>query len=356
MSRLVVLDSGNARIKTLVPAKVSENDVMFDVLHAIAPLTHSEWQRVVSRGIPQGYLKVNGDPYAVGDSARRHTISERPKGAQRYRKGYYDIILANSLSRAFTKSVSDISLFASHAPRDFEYAENLKRSALGTYEIECSTGTLLFDVKRVETYDEPVGGYSEYTLNRDGGEKQLRKKAKSDLSFVEKTGLIIDAGGLTTDSFAADPYGKIDVNSMRSVPTGALRVTDAFEAMLKSRYKDQFQDNAKTIDINRIMSAIRTGVYRYGKEKLDCLYEAEQAISLLANDVYDIIQNMGGATNFDYVLLTGGGSMLIYDTLSKLMPQLEFILATDDTEKMMFANVMGGAKLFKMLSAYGVIS
>ncbi len=356
MSRLVVLDSGNARIKTLVPAKTADSDLMFDDLHAIAPLTQNEWLRAIARGIPQGYIRVNGEPYAVGDSARRHSIADRPRGAQRYRKGYYDVILANSLSKAFSKSQSDITLFASHAPKDFQYADNLRRSALGTYEVESSNGTLIFDVKRVETYDEPVGGYSEYTLNRDGGEKQLRKKAKNDLAFVEKTILISDSGGHTTDTFISDPYGKIDVQSLRSINTGSLMVIDAFISLLMSRYKDKFQDTARDLDINRVMSAIRTGMYRFGKEKLDCVYEATQAKNLLANDVYDIIQSMGGASNFDAVLLTGGGSMLVYDTLVANMPQMEFILATEDTEKMMFANVMGGAKLFKMLSSYGVLS
>src|SRR5262245_29176827 len=109
----MIFDFGNALGKWFVPRK-NEYDAF---IHAIARLSDNEWSEIVGRGKPpEGFIRVNGTGYAVGNKARRHTIQERPHGAARYHDFYYGVALAYAMSEAFRRSDSNVSLFASHAP------------------------------------------------------------------------------------------------------------------------------------------------------------------------------------------------------------------------------------------------
>ncbi len=66
---VMILDAGNSIIK----AKTANKEVVFP--HAIQPLTEGEYQKIVSRASINGnsadYIRENGNPYVVGESAKR---------------------------------------------------------------------------------------------------------------------------------------------------------------------------------------------------------------------------------------------------------------------------------------------
>lgn len=339
----LIQDFGNARIKFFEPRKRFYDDCR----HAIALLDESDWRRVVGRGKPpKGMLKVNGQAVAIGDAARRYVIADRPKGASRYRKEYYGIGLGYALSEAFQKDMGNVELIASHAPLDIDYAKNLRAAALGIWQIESRFGSLTFNIREVKTFDEPLGGYSHYVFTETGDERK-----KNPLR--ESTTLVVDIGGHTVDVAAVDPGGEIDLVSLNSKRVGVIGMTSDFENYLRSNNPTLFQ-NTGDLDIKRVESAILTGIYKFGNTTIDCSAEALAVKNALVNDVIQVMDGAGGAGNYDFVLLTGGGSALVFNELKLNYPRIEFLLAEPERDLMKYANVFGGAKLAIILENVGV--
>lgn len=337
-----VFDFGNARGKYFRP----KANLFDDFRHAIAFLNESDWRSATARGgIPKGLAKINGQPVAIGDTARRYVIADRPTGAARYKKDYFGIGLAYALSEGFKKDVASVTLIASHAPGDISYAEHLRQAALGIWEIECFHGLLTFKVNEVMTFDEPIGGYSHYTLTETGGERK-RNPLKG------QTTLVVDVGGWTVDIAAIDD-GEIDPLSLRSTRAGIIRLTDDFESYLRSNNRALFQDTGD-LDIKRVERALLSGIYKFGNKEVDCHDEAVSVINALVNDIVGVINKAGGAANYDAILLTGGGAVIVHDTLIQAYPRIDFLYAEENTDLMKYANVFGGAKITSLMRAIGV--
>lgn len=339
----LIFDFGNALGKWFVPRKNEYGSF----IHAIARLSDNEWKEINGRATKplDGFIRVNGIGYAIGNMARRHIIQERPRGAARYHDTYYGVGLAYAMSEAFKRSDSSVTLFASHAPIDIKYARNLVAASGGLWQVECRHGNLTFQVSDIMTFDEPLGGYSHFTFTEKGEER-----TKNPLA--DKTVLVIDAGGYTVDVIAVDPGGNIDIMSAHSTRTGVISLTQGFESEMRANNATLFQDTGD-IDIRRIENAILTGTYQFGRVKLNVEAEAQAAINDLVNDVGEVIRSAGGAANYDMMLLTGGGSALIYDALVAAYPRIEFIMAEKNRDLMKYANVFGGAKISAMLRRIG---
>lgn len=333
----LIFDFGNFEGKWYSPTSRRQGNFM----HALARLSDSEWTRIVGRGKPaKGLVKVNGIPFAIGMAARRHTIQDRPAGAARYTDEYYGAALAYALTEAFDETDLQVTLVASYPPVDLKYAKRLADAARRDWNIECSAGAVRFGVTEVIPFDEPIGGYSNVVLNKNGTERRSNR-------FANQTALVVDVGGYTVDVVPVDPDGQIDYLGAKSTRTGTLNVMRDFEEELRTRYAEEFRE-AGDLDPRRVERAVRSGRYPYGKSDLECDDLAIAAINQLVNDVRQVIMSAGGIANYDAIILTGGGSALIYDALCEAVPQIEFSLAETNIEMMRFANVYGGAKLLAL--------
>lgn len=344
------LDFGNADVKWFTGYDGKPKSGYFR--HALAPLSERKLQQLKGRATttPEGILVVNGNGVAIGDSARRHTIKQRPTGASRYTSEYYGAFMAQALVLAIgrvSKNPTKIALYASHAPQDVQYARDIQDAVLGNWHIETPTGVQRYEIVRVETFDEPLGGFNHYVLTTSGRERKQNPIANS-------TVLVVDVGGHTVDVVAVDAGGQIDLSSLGSTRTGVIQLKKRFEEDMRNRYSDRFK-KAGDLDERRIEFALLTGFYQFGNQELDVISEVSQNISLLTNDVIEIIEAMGGAANYDSVLLTGGGAALIENALSLAMPEIDFVLVEDNRDDMRFANVYGAAKLFKLLETMGLL-
>ena len=94
----MVLDCGNSIIKAKI-ARREQGEIAFP--HAIRQLSESEYELILTRarikGISNDYFRVNGQTYAVGESAERHGIVTPRSGTARYTKDYCGILAAISL-------------------------------------------------------------------------------------------------------------------------------------------------------------------------------------------------------------------------------------------------------------------
>lgn len=341
---VMILDAGNSLIK----AKTAKTEQVFP--HAIKELSESDYQNIQTRsgksGAPIDYIKVNGRSYAIGEQAERHGALTRRTGTARYTKDYYGVFVASMLARCFDKDGA-ISVFGSHPPGDINFRDDLMEAAAGLYEIESAGKELTFKVNYVNTFDEPAGGLFNVILAADGVHY-----AHSDLNGGRS--LVIDIGGFTTDWLAVNPGGEVDYSLNESTPIGVLAAIKDFEKSFRANNRDAVKDTP-VLPPDRVRNAISTGIYVGGGRRYPCQVEADEAVSMLVNRITDTFQNTaGGALLWDSIVLTGGGSALLYERLKPVLKHDRLLLA-DNPDSLHLANVRGGLKLWKLYEHDGLL-
>jgi len=150
---VMVLDSGNSIIKAKI-ARRENGEIAFT--HALRQLTESEYQNIFSRASMNGntkdYLRVNGVPYVVGESAERHGALIQRSGASRYTRDYYGVLAAISLARLYSRG-REVAVLGSHPPGDVKYREDLMQSVIGEWEVETESSKANFRVIYANTFD-----------------------------------------------------------------------------------------------------------------------------------------------------------------------------------------------------------
>lgn len=344
---VLVLDAGNSIIKAKIVRR-ENGEVTFP--HAMKRLTEAEYATILSRagsmGLSHDYLKINGVPYVIGESAERHGITIQRSGAARYTRDYYGVLAVAALVRLYDHS-REIMMFGSHAPGDMKFRDDLMKSVIGDWDVETGTQKCHFRVTYANTFDEPVGGLMNVILTEDGQHYQ-----HSEINGGRT--LVIDIGGFTTDWIAVNPGGEIDYSLARSVPIGIQNVLADFEESFRANNLQAVKDTS-VIPPSRIRKAIATGVFEGGGRKYPCMNEVTEATNVLLNRVADTYQKIaGGAFAWDAIILTGGGSGLLY---KRLLPVLEHerVILADDLESIHLANVRGGMKLWRLYEAMKVL-
>ena len=340
---VLVLDAGNSIIKAKI-ARAERGEITFP--HAIRQLTETEYVSILSRNGTmanmQDYLRINGQHYVVGESAERQGLVTQRSGAARYTKDYYGILAAAALGRIYARG-QEVSIFGSHAPGDVKFRNDLMKAVIGDWEIEINKQVCHFRVTYANTFDEPVGGLMNVLLTEDGQHYQ-----HSDLNGGRS--LVIDIGGFTTDWLAVNPGGEVDYSLARSVPLGIQNVLSDFEESFRANNLEAVK-NTPILPAERLRKAISSGVYEGGGRKYPCEKEVKESTSLLLNRFADTYQKVaGGALGWDAIILTGGGSALLYNRLLPILSHAKVILA-DQIDCLHLANVRGGMKLWHLYEA-----
>jgi hypothetical protein len=342
---VIILDGGNSIIK----AKSPGGEVQFR--HALAELTSAEWKKIAQHAQgkpPEGYILVNGTPYAYGTMAESRGAVTRRSGAARYTKDYYGVLAAIALSLLHPRRGARVMAFCSHAPRDVVYADDLISAALGEYTVEAQGRTLSFVIEAATTFDEPVGGLMNVILKPNG-----REYARTDINGG--TSLVLDIGGHTTDMLSVAPGGKVDYAVNHSELVGFQQVERAFEEALRVRYSKAFK-TTNELPAGRVREAITTGVYRGGGREYECQEEAQQAADILLSRIANAYQDQaGGPARWDNIILTGGGSAALHDRLVDVLDHGRVVMADPDPESIHFANVRGGLKLWRLYEHAGIV-
>lgn len=344
---VLVLDAGNSVIKAKI-ARRENGELAFP--HALKPLTEAEYTSILSRSgkqaARQDYVRINGQPYVIGESAERHGVHSQRIGSSRYIRDYYGIFAAAVLGRLYEKGM-EVSIFGSHPPGDAIYREDLMKSVIGDWVVEIGSHERRFRVTYANTFDEPVGGLMNVLLTEDGQHYQ-----HTELNGGRS--LVIDIGGFTTDWIAVNPGGEVDYGLARSVPLGIQNVVADFESSFRANNLQAVKDTP-VLPPERIRRAIVTGVFEGGGRKYPCDKEAKEATDMVLSRIADTYQRIaGGAMIWDAIILTGGGSGLLYKRLLPILNHERVILA-DAFESIHLANVRGGLKLWRLYEALKVL-
>lgn len=344
-SSVLVLDAGNSIIKF---ARKDGTEGEFP--HALKEISEAEISNILKRNsgsYPEGYVRINGTPYAYGTHAERYGVLELRKRAARYTKDYYGVLAAIAISESYARG-SEFSVFGSHAPGDVDYRDNLMDAAAGFWEVEIGNRTMSFNVVYANTFDEPQGGLMNIILADDG-------KHYKNSAINGGRALVIDIGGRTTDLLAVNPGGEIDYALQDSAEVGILNVIEAFSAEFRRNNKSLLQALSE-LPAERVRDAIRTNEIKIGGRTLDCSNEVNAAVNIVLNRFNNIYQTRaGGGADFDTIALTGGGSGLLSERLEPILNHPHVILA-DTPAKIHLANVRGGLKLWRFYEAEGLIT
>lgn len=336
----VIIDFGNAWTKVYEP----HNGLRFRRPHYIAELPSAGMNRVTDgkhKTTHLDYIVIGGKAYAFAEKAKRNVLL-RPRGAARYTRGYYGIGVFHALTQVWPEGHSNVELIASYAPGDYTYVKELVKAVKGKWTGYTVNGKVQYNITSVRVFDEPFGGWANLLLTKEGNIRQASEYLMSSTSYV------LDVGGHTVDGLAVDPNGQIDYTSARSHPTGVLHLLETYQDELKTAYPDVFQRQTAPIDIGRLEKSLADGYYPNGKVDLDMQETARELKLSLVNEVIEIFEAAGGALNYDYVVLTGGGAGLLVGLLRDSLPNVRFVMAHTASE-IQYANVLGGDRFFRML-------
>lgn len=344
---VLVLDAGNSIIKAKI-ARRENGEIAF--LHSFKPLTEVEYSSIVSRSGKQNtlkdYIRINGQPYVIGESAERHGVHTQRTGSSRYTRDYYGVFAAAMVGRFYERGMV-LSIFGSHPPSDAIYREDLMKSVIGDWNVEVDGHERKFRVSYANTFDEPVGGLMNVILTEDGQHYQ-----HTELNGGRS--LVIDIGGFTTDWIAVNPGGEVDYSLARSLPMGIQNVVSDFEESFRANNLQAVKDTP-VLPPERVRRAIVTDVFEGGGHRNPCEKEVKEATNMLINRISDTYQRIaGGALSWDAIILTGGGSGLLHKRLLPILNHERVILA-DDLESIHLTNVRGGLKLWRLYEALQII-
>lgn len=308
--------------------------------HAVQEISEAEYEHVKLRtndSPPPDFIRIADRYYAVGDAAESYGVVTKKIGAARYKPNYIGVLMVSALSRAYNTG-GEVEVVASHPPRDITWRDSLLDALLGAWDVECEGVARVYEVIKASAYDEPQGGLMNNILSDDGTQYQ-------NVKIAEGRTLILDVGGGTVSMLGAAPGGWVDQGFRPdTIQMGIMNVIQTFETSLRENYPDKFQD-APTIDPRRLRDALATGSFRGGGEELPCDREVRAAKNILLNQIAQRYQQRaGGSQNWDAVLLTGGGTALLYADLVKVLGH-KSIHPADRLDEIHMANVRGLRKL-----------
>lgn len=339
-SQFVSLDEGHALVKG------STDTTWWWFVHALMPITDNDWDKLKQRSQPgEEYYVVNGQPYVIGETAERKGWTGRLQGAARYKRDYYGVMGAIMMFQLFKTSQRSITVYATHAPEYIDYRDKIAQSLMGEWEVESMGAKRTFNIKDVLCCDEPVAGAMNVML-ADKGAGFAREALQSG------TGLVIDIGGYTTDATLLE-NGVPDYHSLMSEPgVGILSTLEEFKRDLRARYSEKLSTSSR-LRPEKLRQGLATGIYHAGGYgDLDCQEQADIACNRLSVIVSDIYSRHGGKSELDYLIMTGGGSGLLFDRLKRVLDHPAIHLA-NSPEYVHMANVVGAMKLMHFYKRHG---
>jgi hypothetical protein len=294
---------------------------------------------------PVDFVKINGQPYVIGDAAEDYGPVTKKVGAARYKPEYIGHMMVGALVRAYATG-GEVEVVASHPPRDITYRDNLMDALLGTWKVESEGSERTYEVIKVSAYDEPQGGLMYNILTDDGLQYQ-------NVEVAEGKTLVFDCGGGTCSMIAADPGGWVNpAFRPDTIQLGIMNVLQDFETAIKDEFADEFQD-VTTIDPERLRNALSTGIFTGGGEEIPCHRQAQAAKNRLLSQIQQRYQQRaGGPKNWDAILLTGGGTGMLYTDLVKLFNHRRTYPA-GELHDIHMANVRGLRRLRNYYKNYG---
>lgn len=358
----IYIDGGNADVKFVAGESYSS------FRHALAELTRAEYLQIgedanaFNPDLVQVTTPQKQRYFVVGETAQSLSHVTSRTGRPKYERDYYGVFFASVVGRLYHEAgrkLSQLRVFASYAPDDDKYTEDLKASVQGNWRIIVGGAEhgvpMQFVVDKVSTYKEPYGGY----LCENYQWSNTRNCYAPTLLGKRVAG--IDIGGGTHSSFWIDAEGK--QSRARSNQGGINAVVDTFRANLEAdkELKYLFKDMPSIPD-SLLREGLRDGYMTINKQFSDASLNekwfvrgtnkikvddiaARSCVSLLNNVMNMWMNQLRGGGETDVVLLMGGGGGMLGKRLIEMLNMRDVRYAGGNVNLIQFANVFGPKRL-----------
>jgi hypothetical protein len=343
----LTVDVGNALLK----AVCGGNRTFFP--HALAEIGKARWESALNRFgnvAAHDFVSLDGKYYVVGATAENFDLTKRT-GRPKYTREYYGPLFAAATARIFATQPdmlsSNMKVMASHTPADAQWAGDLGDMLRTRWKFTVGDDEFDFKVDETLTFDEPFGGYCNKAFEfGDGGHIVAPL-------YGEKV-VIIDIGGGTNSILAVNEDGDVEYAQAGSGTLGINDVMEALETELNESYHEVMRD-ARSIPTGMLRKTLDTGIFRPRGKQFDVEELVQVALTGLVNEVQNLYLTRGrGGIDAHRIILTGGGSAILFDRLLPLLDHenVELAGAANDIH---FANVKGADK-FRQVIEYSELS
>lgn len=256
-------------------------------------------------------ITVGGKTYFLGDLAIRHSrIAHRGLSATRAEGDDLRILFLGALSMFCRESMNDFSVVTGLPPGRMHLADDLVSRMRGDHTVTRHVGRnrqdLSIRLNNIEVVPQPLGTFWAEVLD---GRGQLR----GDSRLLEGRVGIIDVGFRTSD-FATIVEGEYAPAWSRTVPLGISTGYDALSSALATQYG--LERETYTLD-----QAVIDGEINVSGRRVDITDLRDQILGEVATKLMVEMQSLWQLTDYDSVLLTGGGAHVLERYLRPEVPQ-----------------------------------
>lgn len=358
----IVVDLGRSLLKGMIHGRKKTVVVIPHALRMPGKEKFDDIQRrnVRGRSALVGNVDIDrfcfeGEYYVIGENAESSPI--RRSGGDMYKKDYYTPLMIAMLMRLLPNGHENIRLTAAFPPGEIRHLDNLMACLGGKHTATRVDGSeVVYKVRQVLTYDEPVGGLRNFLLADDGKHYRTRQ-------IDNRKALCWDIGGKISSLVPFRADGWVDYDKAKSVDLGIQDVMERVSYILLNtpEYADQFTGHrGSTLPFDEAMrSCLVSGYYFAGGKDLpalDAIADATENIRRGLRDVY--IQSLGGPREYSYMIITGGGGGLLAQQLIEhvmIFPPERIYLSHENPAEMHLANMFGGDKQLAVILAKGQV-
>lgn len=320
-SRIVSIDAGNGWTK----ARSSTHDFSFPSIVAI----ENESVAFSPTFSPNGdfIIAFEGKNYAIGQTVYSKgllpvTIAHR----SRVEQDFYRVIFASALA-AVVRNTAEIQAVVSLPPGAYFDRDKYRKLLAGEYTVSLHNGknlTYSLPAENLRIIPEGVGTICNIVLDENG--------RTLDNTLFRKSVGVVDVGTYTTDLLFFDQLKLIQSGTTSLPRTGVTTVHNRIKT-LASRHGVDIPDH-------KLDRALTDRYFLKDGKRIDISEDIETTChDELAEAIGGYIrQYWNGGDDAEYIVLTGGGSPLVYYHLQKMFG--DRVLIVEDAPH--FANCEGG--------------
>ena len=260
-------------------------------------------------------ITVEGKTYFVGDLAiRQSRLAHRGLSATREDGDDLRVLFLAALSMFCRDSKNDFQVVPGLPPGRMQLADDLVARLRGTHKVTRHTGRssqdLTIRLDDIEVVPQPLGTFWAEVLDTNG-------QVHGDAQMLEGRVGIIDVGFRTTD-FATIIEGEYAPAWSRTVPIGISNGYDTLATSLSTQYG--LERETYTLD-----RAVIEGSISVSGKSVDITGLRDEILGDVATKLMVELQSLWQLTDYDTVLLTGGGGQIMARYLQGQIAQSQVV-------------------------------
>lgn len=275
-------------------------------------------------GKDNSVIEVDGQSYLVGTEALAQSrFAPRKQDRDWINSQEYKILFLAAMAQITKSSRVDMDIVTGLPVNFYDDKEILQSNLLGEHKIKYGDcPSQIFTIRNLRVIPQPFGTAFSVALNDKGKALESNPYASGNIG-------IIDVGGLTANVLTIKRLHEIGTKT-ESVNSGAWKAILAIKKTLMSQYPD-----LGDMHDHEVAEMVQLGAFDYYNETIDISNIAKVELSKLSNEIKTVSANLWGKAPRLKILITGGGALLMGDSIKAEFPHAEIV------KNPVFANAIG---------------